>query len=157
MAVDGVKELLKKFDRLNTAGKTKVLRAASRAAGATVAKDARSRIPVGSQAHRTLNYRKIGDRGKGLGAAGILVTPGHARRSIKVATYVNRSTGAVGAVVGVRSSAWYAVQFVELEKGKSTRRGRPWLRPAFDATRAKQISEFERRFRAVINKALKKQ
>lgn len=143
MAVEGVKQLMKKFDALNVAGKTKVLRAAGRAAGAVVVKDARTRIPVGSKAHRTHD--------------GVLVAPGFARRSIVTRLFVNRSNGKVSAAVGVRARAFYATQFVETEKGKSTRRGRPWLQPAFEATRAKQISEFERRFRAVIEKARKKQ
>lgn len=134
----GIKELLRKFDQLKTAGKEKVLRASVRGAANVVAKEAKQRIPVGSIAHRT--YRKN------------LVSPGFARRSIKVQTYVNRRTGAVGAVVGVRAQAFYAVQFVELERGKSKQRGRPWLRPAFDATTEKQISEFNRAFLRVINK-----
>lgn len=142
MAVEGVAELLRKFDTLATMGKEKALRAAVRSAGNVVAKEAAGRIPVGSRAHRT--YR------------GNLVTPGHARRSIKVVTYVNRRTGAVGAMVGVRASAFYAVQFVELERGKSTTRGRPWLRPAFDDTTDKQIAEFVRSFRRVINKVSKR-
>lgn len=137
-SVLGVKELLRKFDQLKVAGKEKALRAAVRGAANVVAKEAKQRIPVGSIAHRT--YRKV------------LVSPGFARRSIKVQTYVNRRTGAVGAMVGVRAQAFYAVQFVELERGKSKQRGKPWLRPAFDATTEKQMSEFHRAFLRVINK-----
>lgn len=134
----GVKELLRKFEQLKTAGKEKALRAAVRGAANVVAKEAKQRIPVGLTPHRT--YRKV------------LVSPGFARRSIKVQTYVNRRTGAVGAVVGVRAQAFYAVQFVELERGKSKSRGRPWLRPAFDATTEKQMSEFHRAFLRIITK-----
>lgn len=134
----GVKELLRKFDQLKVAGKEKALRAAVRGAANVVAKEAKQRIPVGSISHRT--YRKV------------LVSPGFARRSIKVQTYVNRRTGAVGALVGVRAQAFYAVQFVELERGKSKQRGKPWLRPAFEATGDKQISEFHRAFLRIINK-----
>lgn len=136
--VVGAKELLRKFDKLKVAGKEKVLRAAVRSAANVVAKEAKQRIPVGSVEHRT--YRKV------------LVSPGFARRSIKVQTYVNKRTGAVGALVGVRAQAFYAVQFVELERGKSKVKGKPWLRPAFDATTEKQISEFNRAFLRVINK-----
>lgn len=134
----GVKELLRKFDQLKLAGQEKVLRAAVRSAGNAVAKEARQRIPVGSIAHRT--YRKN------------LVSPGFARRSIRVLTYVDKRNGRVGAVVGVRAQAYYATQFVELERGKSKVKGKPWLRPAFEATTERQISEFNRAFLRVINK-----
>jgi HK97 gp10 family phage protein len=143
MAVEGIQQLLKKFDQLSVAGKAKVLRAACRGAGAAVAKDARTRIPVGSESHRTYDKQ--------------LVAPGFARRSIVVQVQKNFTTGAISAVVGVRARAFYAMQFIEMERGKSSQTGRPWLVPAFEATRAKQISEFERRFKDVIAKALKKQ
>ena len=134
----GVKELMKKFDQLKAAGKEKVMRAAVRSAANAVAKEARQRIPVGSIAHRT--YRKN------------LVSPGFAKRSIRVLTYVDKRNGRVGALVGVRAQAYYALNFVELERGKSKVKGKPWLRPAYEATAEKQISEFNRAFLRVINK-----
>lgn len=141
MAVEGTKALFKKFDTLSLAGKTKVLRAGARAAGAVVVKQAKANIPVGSEPHRTYD--------------GVLVSPGFARRSIRAITYVNKRTGIVGVVVGVRSRAFYATHFVETERGNSKTRGKPWLSPAFGSTEARQISEFERRAKEVINKAIK--
>jgi HK97 gp10 family phage protein len=140
--IEGVKELMRKFDQLKGMAQAKVLMAAARSAGNVIAKEAKARIPVGSIAHRT--YRKV------------LVSPGFARRSIVVKTYANKRTGAVGAVVGVRAQAFYAVNFIELERGKSTARGKPWLRPAFEATTDKQISEFHRAFMRVINRVARK-
>jgi HK97 gp10 family phage protein len=141
MAVEGTKELLKKFEMLSTAGKTKVLRAASRAAGAAVVKEAKARIPVGSESHRTYD--------------GTLVSPGFARRSIRAVTFVDKRSGKVGVRVGVRARAFYAINFVELEKGNSRHRGKPWLKPSFGATEKQQIEAFESRMRKVINKAVK--
>jgi len=136
--MDGYKELMRKFDKLNAAGQAKALRAGVRAGGNVVKKEARSRIPVGDKAHRT--YR------------GNLVAPGFARRSIKVYTFVDKRKGTVYALVGVRAQAFYAVQFVELERGKSNRKGKPWLRPAFDSTTGKQVSEVGRRLKETIRR-----
>lgn len=141
-AVEGVPELLRKFDQLAAETRQKALRTPIRRAAKVVADEAAGRIPVGSIAHRTYD--------------GSLVAPGFARRSIKVVTYINRRTGAVGAMVGVASRAYYAVQFVELERGKSTARGRPWLRPAFDETTDKQVAEFIAAFRRTVRRLVRK-
>lgn len=141
-AVLGTKELLRKFNELQNEAKLKVLRAAARKAGNIVAKEAKSRIPVGSIPHRT--YRKV------------LVSPGFAKRSIVVRTYINKRTGRVGAVVGVRAQAFYAVQFVELERGKSSARGKPWLVPAFNATSDQQENAFKVEMLRVIQRVSRK-
>lgn len=141
-SVEGVPELLRKFDQLKAETRQKALRTPIRRAANLVAEEAAGRIPVGSRLHRT--YR------------GALVAPGYARRSIKVVTYLNRRTGGAGAMIGVSAQAFYAVQFVELERGKSTARGRPWLRPAFDDTTDAQIAEFIAAFRRTIRRLTKK-
>lgn len=140
--VDGVKELLRKFDELSTIGKEKALRAAVRGAVAPIVKQAKATIPVGTVAHRT--YRNV------------LVSPGFARRSIVAKTFVDRRRGSVAAVVGVRAQAFYAVQFVELERGKSRDKGKPWLRPAFESTEQQQIDAFSKSLMRVINRIRKK-
>ena len=141
MAVEGVKELMRKFEKLGAAGQTKVLRAACRGAGAVVRKQARANIPVGSEPHRLHD--------------GTLVTPGFARKSIVARVFVNKSKGTVSVAIGVRAKAFYAVQFVEMERGNSRSRGKPWLRPAFETTEDQQRAQFERRFREVINKVVR--
>lgn len=140
--MEGVKELMAQFNALQAEAKLKVLRAAARKAGNLIAKEAKNRIPVGSIAHKT--YR------------GVLVAPGFAKRSIVVKTYIDKRRGTVGAVVGVRAQAFYAVQFVELERGKSSAKGRPWLVPAFEATSEAQQDAFRQEMLRVINKIRKK-
>lgn len=140
--VIGTKELLRKFNELQAEAKLKVLRAAARKGGNIIAKEAKARIPVGSEPHRT--YRKV------------LVAAGFAKRSIVVRTYINKRNGRVGAVVGVRAQAFYAVQFVELERGKSSARGKPWLVPAFNATLQQQQDGYKVEMLRVIQRVSRK-
>lgn len=136
--VEGVKELIKKLNALSGPDMKRALRASVRSAGKVVAEAAKQNIPVGTEAHTT--YK------------GVLVAPGFAKRSIRVVTSFNRETGRFEASIGVRAQAFYAVNFVELEVGKSTSRGRPWLRPAFEQTEGKQLGEFNK----ALGKAIKK-
>lgn len=136
--IEGVKALLRKLDKLDGPDMKRALRSSVRAAGRVVAKQAAANIPVGSEPHTT--YK------------GVLVAPGFAKRSIKVVTTFNRQTGRLEASIGVRAQAYYAVQFVELEVGKSSSRGRPWLRPAFEQTENKQLAEFNKALGKAIAK-----
>lgn len=154
-SVLGVKELLRKFEQLKTAGKEKALRAAVRGAANVVVKEAKARIPVGSIPHRVGGRKALKakrNRAAREAKQGVLVSPGFARRSIVARTYTDKKTGRVGAVIGVRALAFYAVQFVEMERGKSKVKGRPWLRPAFEASESRMISEFHRAFQRVIQR-----
>lgn len=153
--VIGIEELMRKFDMLKTAGKEKALKAAVRSAANVVVKEAKARIPVGSMSHRVGGRKALAakrNRAARERIQGVLVSPGFARRSIVARTYTDRKTGRVGAVIGVRAQAYYAVQFVEMERGKSKAKGRPWLRPAFQSSEPKMISEFHRAFQRVIQR-----
>lgn len=136
--VDGVKELLRKLDALDGPEMKRALRSSVRGAGRVVAKQAAANIPVGSEPHTT--YK------------GVTVAPGFAKRSIRVVTKFNRQTGRLEAAIGVRAQAYYAVQFVELEVGKSSQRGRPWLVPAFEQTENEQLKEFNKALGKAIAK-----
>jgi HK97 gp10 family phage protein len=133
--------LLRQLRQLQNSVQARAVRNALGAAARIVAKRARQTIPVGTQAHRT--YR------------GVLVAPGFARRSVVVRTSINRRTGRITAVVGVRAQAFYATQFVELERGNSSRTGRPWLRPAFEETQPQQIAAIDRALARAILRAVK--
>lgn len=97
----------------------KILRAGVSGAMNDVKKRAAQLIPVGSVAHRTYKGR--------------LVAPGFAKRSLKVVTRVDKSGFKASAVLGVRTEAFYAIQFVEL--GTSKMPARPWLRTAFSGSK----------------------
>jgi hypothetical protein len=87
-------------------------------------KRAKELIPEGTEAHYV---------GRWKGPPGTLVHPGFARESIRVIAKADRDGQRAYALLGVRSFAYYAVQFVEL--GTSKMPAHPWLRPAFLGSR----------------------
>lgn len=118
----GVAELMRKLGDLGALDDGKVIRNATRAAGRVVADRARALIPKGTIEHRTYKGR--------------LVAPGFASRSIRYIASLSKDKQKATVVVGVRSEAFYAVQFVELGTSKMERQ--PWLRPAFQSTTEQQ-------------------
>lgn len=131
----GFDELAKKLSTLTSDEEIgKALSQAVRAALAEVVKDARSRIPVGTEAHRTYKGR--------------LVAPGYARRSIRTLVRKDKTNHKVTGLVGVRAEAYYALQFVEL--GTSKMAAQPWLRPAFEASKDPAISQIGKGMRSWI-------
>lgn len=139
--VSGTAQLIKQLKAMGNKTQVKAMRNGLAAAARVVAKQAAQNIPVGVEAHKT--YR------------GVLVAPGFAKRSIVVRSFVNRRTGLISAVVGVRAQAFYAVQFVELERGKSTEKGKPWLTPAFESTQRAQMAAVEKALQRAIMRAIK--
>lgn len=97
----------------------KVLKIGVKAAMREPQQKARALIPTGIEAH--FSY------------LGRILTPGFARRSIRVITKVLGGGLAAFALLGVRKEAFYAVQYVEL--GTSKMAAQPWLRPAFAASK----------------------
>lgn len=137
--IKGLAELDKKLGRLDAAVGSRILRSAVNVALTPVVKDARLRIPVGDRTHRTYD--------------GGLVYPGFARDNIvKVAeiSKKGKNAGRARGRVGVRRRAFYAVQFLELDKEKFP--GKQWLGEAYLAKR----DEMEKRFEANLAKKLKK-
>lgn len=134
---EGFKELDQKLRELaDPKEQGKVLRAAAAAAGRKVAKQAKANIPVGTRAHTTYKGR--------------LVSPGFARRSIRVKTRLSRSKQSVSVKIGVKREAFYAAQFIELGTAKIA--ARPWLRPALESNKEVAIQMFAKRLRERIHK-----
>lgn len=136
MPLEGVAELDRLLGLLPKAIQAKVLRKAVRAGIRPAEKRAKATVPVGTQAHR---LRK-----------GRIVSPGFAKRSIRVVTKADRTGQRVSAALGVRRDAFYAVQFVE--RGTSRHPARPWLRKAFDETLQAQQRELAGKLRDEILK-----
>lgn len=111
-----------------------LLRDSVRAALTDVVRDARQRIRVGTVPHKTYKGR--------------VVKPGFAKKSIRLFVSIHRSNQRVDGVVGVRSEAFYALQFLEL--GTSRMAARPWLRPAFAASTDPAISKIAQGMREWI-------
>lgn len=142
MPLIGVAQLDKQLAGLSTAASGRALRAAVRAAGAVVRKEARGRIPVGDDPHRTYKKR--------------LVAPGFAKRNLQIKVSLSKNKQRATAKVGVRSEAFYAVQFVELGVASRGIPARPWLVPAFNATKGAQQQALAEKLRAAILKEVRK-
>jgi len=98
--VKGLKELAGKLSKLETSLAVKSLRSAIFKATTPVVRQMKSRIPVGTEAHRTYKKR--------------LVAPSFAQRSIKRLTgkrYL--SQGKLSIAIGVRAEAYYAIRFYD--------------------------------------------
>jgi len=120
----GFDELSQKLNTLSDPKEMgKALRSTVRNAMNDVKKVAAGLIPVGIDAHRTYKGR--------------LVTPGFAKRSLKVVSTLDKRRGSASAILGVSSEAFYAIQFVELGTYKMA--AKPWLRPAFNGSADKNI------------------
>jgi len=136
----GVSELMKQLGELGALDDGKAIRGATRAAGRIVAERARALIPKGTIPHRTYKGR--------------LVAPGYASRNIRYIASLSKDKQKATVVVGVRSEAFYAVQFVELGTSKMERQ--PWLRPAFQSTIEQQQTAMADHLRAWIEKVAKR-
>jgi hypothetical protein len=137
--IKGLAELDRRLAALGGALGQKVLRNATRAAMTPVLKAARAAAPKGTEAHRTYQGR--------------LVAPGFAARNLRVITYRNRQTGKVGALLGVRREAFYALQFWVY--GAYGRKRKDWLTPVFEAHESEMLQRLQTEAAKRIDKAAK--
>jgi len=138
--LEGVAELTAKFTDLGVKVAARELRGSVKAALEVALHAARSRIPIGTQAHTT--YR------------GRLVSPGFAAQSLHIETKLDKRTGSAVAFLGVTAEAFYALQFVEL--GTSKMPAQPWLRPAFVASEDAMLQDLATEMRKRVERIAKK-
>ena len=125
--VEGLKELSAKLQALGAGMAARQLRGAAKDAMERTETIARARAPVGDTVHKTYKGRTV--------------TPGFAMRSIKRASFWDRSRNVARAVVGVGAEAFYALAFVE--RGTSKMPAQPWLVPAFESTSGQVLADFK--------------
>jgi HK97 gp10 family phage protein len=82
------------------------------------------------------------------------VMAGFASRSLNMDTYVDYKRGVVGARLGVRKEAYYALQFVEL--GTSKQPAQPWLVPALERSKDSSIGIIADQMKARIERIARK-
>ena len=124
--LDGVAALTKQLKALASVSETgAVLKGAVSDAMGKVRDQARQNVPVGRKRHRTYKGR--------------LVSPGFAKRSLRVLARLSKDKTRAYALLGVRSEAFYALQFIELGTSRIPRR--PWLVPAFEASKDESLRE----------------
>lgn len=138
--LEGLKDLSKKLDQLETQLAGKALRSAVLQATLPAFRAIKLAAPVGNQAHRT--YK------------GNLVSPGFLKRSVKRVSSLDRRTGKVSAAIGVRAEAFYGVTFVD--QGTAKIRPRNWFQRNFETNRSKMEARLVERLRARINKVAKR-
>lgn len=126
-AVQGLKELQRKLHELGALEGGKVLRSAAGLALNPAMKQARARIPTNDRDYLQKTYK------------GRKVSPGFAKRNIAKKTRISRDKSTVWADLGVKSEAFYAINFVEL--GTSKQRRQPWLEPSFRRNRETMVAK----------------
>lgn len=137
----GVAELSRKLAQLGDAKENaKVLKASIRAgllqARKVARANARAFSPGERETHRLHNGR--------------LVPAGYAAKSLSMSVFVPRQGGKVIGRLGVKSDAFYAVQFFEL--GTSRIAARPWLVPAFESSQDAMLQGIGRQMRQRIDR-----
>lgn len=134
--VNGYNALSKQLSALGSLEGGKVLRAGVVQATTPVVRVARSRIPVNDRDYLQKTHK------------GRRVSPGFAKRNIAKRVWVSKDKRVAVAHVGVKSEAFYAVQFVEL--GTSKQPPQRWLRVAHRATTNEQLGKL----RAVLRRKI---
>lgn len=135
-ALFGAKELDAQLRQLSAGMAVKVIRGSLGEALKPTLALARAAVPESTEPHKTYKGR--------------LVAPGFARRSTYIKTSIARDGSSASATIGVRAEAFYAIQFIEF--GFKDVGPRPWLVPAFDATRSTMLKSLTSAIRSRIDK-----
>lgn len=138
--LEGIKDLTKQLTDLGAKLAARELRGTAKAALQEAEHVARSRMPQGTELHKT--YR------------GRVVTPGYALTTLHIETSVDVQRDQVTAKLGVGREAFYVVQFVEL--GTFKQAAQPWLRPAFEQSEDAMLRKLGDEMKQRIDKVAKR-
>lgn len=152
--IEGFEELSRQLSELGTKLGGQALRSAAMSAMLPALRKAQAMAPRANPPYIYGNhvvdpYRNLKKTYKGR-----RVAPGFTSRNIARKAIVSRDKTRVSILLGVKSEAFYALQFLEL--GTSRIAKRPWLEPAFRATRQQVIERLGARLKVLIDKAAKK-
>lgn len=112
--LEGVAVLARRLKSLGKAAAGQGLKDAARAGLKPALAIAKTSVPKGSVPHKTYKGRLVG--------------PGFASRSLRLIVKLKAQGTAAEAILGVRSEAYYVLQFIE--RGTSKYPAHPWLGPA---------------------------
>lgn len=143
----GTRELSRQLAAFGSLVEGRGLRAAVRAGIKPALERARAAAPV-------RDTSKPGNDGLRKTHKGNLVAPGFLSRSVLTRVYVPPSRKSAFAFLGVRQEAYYGLQFLEL--GTSRISKRPWLVPAFSATRSDQLTAIAASLRKTLEQIARK-
>lgn len=130
----------KKLDAITNAAE-KATRPAAQAGAQVLYEEVRQRAPISGKPHSTKGKRQT-------------YQPGNLRKAIYQA-FADKESGEKNSTYRIswnKKDAFYA-RFVEFGTSKSA--ARPFLRPAYDAARAKALQAANERMQAEVKKALK--
>jgi len=139
--LEGTAVLSKKLKQLGAAYTVPILRAAVRAGMRPAQKKWIETMWRGNGAHRTYKGR--------------LVAPGFGSRSTRIVTKAEPGGQVVSAALGVRKEAFYHVQFIERELGRSKHVAQPSLRAAMASTLDEQQAALAKKLRERIDKIVR--
>lgn len=140
----GIDKLGKQLQNLDTKLSAKFLRTAAVYAIKPIKTEAKRRVPKGKRAHRIK---------KGKGKPGLLVAGGFASRQIAHKARFKHGKTTVSIIIGVKSDAYYAVQFVEIgytTKGGKEIAARPWLKPSLQSKSKVAIERLKQKLKQKI-------
>lgn len=138
--IEGFKALSDKLKLMPDKVRRKALRQATRAAANVVLKEAVARVPRSDRSTPRKDYK------------GNLIYAGHASRSIKAVVKVARNKRTAYARIGVKPSAFYALQFVELGNNQPAQE---WLVPSFQSKVDEVLRIFYDKLKAAVEEAAK--
>ena len=138
--IEGFKELSDKLKLMPDKVRRKALRQATRKAANVVLKEAVARVPTSDRSTPRKDYK------------GNLIYAGHAKRSIKAVVKLARNKRTAYARIGVKPSAYYALQFVELGNGQ---KAQELMVPSFRAKVDEVLRIFYDNLKAAVEGAAK--
>ena len=152
--IRGFKELSAQLDAMGKAPSGQALRNAAMSAMLPAQEAARAAAPRGSPPYGPYESRKQPfDPYPKKTYKGRRVAPGFASRNVARRAFLNNEGSRVRVSLGVRSEAFYALQFIELGTSKIPKR--PWLEPSFRASQDAVEFAFHDRLVELIDRAAK--
>ena len=137
--VKGQRGLSRKLSRMGTQVGGKTLRSAALGSTLSLLRQAQANAPEDERSYLKQVY------------TGRMVAPGFLKRNIGRKSILSADRTFVKVMVGPRAEAFYGTQFVEI--GTSRQPPRPWLVPAFTATKDKVFSTFKIKLDKLIKRA----
>jgi len=136
-AVEGLRALNKKLERLEQAVAVKAMRASVMAATKPVIAEMKAAVPRGDRPHKTYKGRTVGG--------------GFLSRSIIRKSRYNKQAGTISVAIGVKGEAFYGVSFVDRGTKKMT--GRRWFLDRFIKNKNKMVGVLKQKLAEKIKAA----
>jgi HK97 gp10 family phage protein len=152
--IRGAKEIAAQLSEMGKAAGGKALRNAAAAAGRVIVKAAKQNAPVGQWEYTDESDGRTIRPYPAKTYKGNPRSPGYTKRNVAYKTSISRDKTKAFVNIGVRSEAFYALQFLELGTSKFPKR--PWLEPAMRQSKDEAGKVLMTKLRENIDKAARK-